>query len=94
MGTGSLYQSTGLARILHEGGPPISSMCIAINTVHELRRKICQVQFALFGFSPHLALHFVRSPLNHSAHYASASDHPTCFASYTLKSESLRQYPG
>ena len=87
-------RSSRLARILHEGGPLISSMCIAINAMHELRGRICKVQFVLFGFGPHLALHLVRSLLNHSAHYASASDLPTCFASSTLKSESPTQYPG
>ena len=32
--------------------------------------------------------------LTHSADHASASDRTTCFASYTLKSGSLMQYPG
>ena len=57
-----------LARILHEGGPPISCLCIAINNMHELRRRICKVQFVPFGFRAHLALHPVRSPF--SQHFA------------------------
>ena len=32
--------------------------------MHELRRRICKVQFAPFGFRPHLPLHLVRSPFS------------------------------
>ena len=52
--------------------------------MHELRRRTCKVQFALFGFRARLPLHLVRSLLEHSAHYAAVRDRPTCFASYTL----------
>ena len=70
------------------------SMNIANKNILRLRRRISKLQFVLFGFRSHLALHLVRSLLNHSADYASVSDRPTCFPSYTLKSESLTQYPG
>jgi len=48
----------------------------------------------LIGFSKKLTSHFDRSPLNHSYGYASAGDHPNCFASFSLNSDPFMQYAG
>jgi hypothetical protein len=48
----------------------------------------------LFGFTPHLASHICRSFSNHSYGYGVSNDQQICFASYTVKSESLVHYAG
>ncbi len=51
-------------------------------------------RFVLFGFSPLVALHFERSPLNHSDRYASSGDRPNCLATNALIPESFMKHPG
>jgi len=51
-----------------------------------------KLPFVLFGFTPNLALHLARSPLNRSENYASAADRTTCLASLCLNSKSLMKY--
>jgi hypothetical protein len=57
--------------------------------------RICAiVQIVLFGLRKFAALHFARSPSNHSDGYAFAADRANCLAAPRLIPESFMKYPG
>ena len=57
--------------------------------------RICaMVRIVLFGLRKFAALHFARSPSNHSDGYAFSADRTNCLAATRLIPESFMKYPG
>jgi len=63
-------------------------------TIKRVFAECQELHFVLSGFTLHLALHFGKSSSNHSYGYGISNDLPNCFASYTVNSGSLMNYPG
>ena len=55
--------------------------------------SVCKVQFVLFGFRAHLALHLERSPSSHSNSYDSAGDRPLDRSPGVVEHTDVRERP-
>jgi len=89
-----LAETSGLARMLREGGPKMIEIYCYYNQLRQKCTGSARLHIVLFGFMNNLASHLGRSPLIHSYGYESAGDRPTCFTSLPLKSKSFVQHPG